>query len=63
MTLQEKLDYIRKNHPEVYEAICIDAPSVVENPTNPSERDLDHYNFWVDAIDEDEAQPLYHLVS
>lgn len=61
MSLEEKLRYLDENHPEVYEAIRVTAPDLVENPSSPSPEDLDMYNFWIDAIDEDEAQPLYHL--
>ena len=64
MTLSMKLKYLRKHYPEILEAIKINAPNLIENPNNPSERDIDHYNFWIDAIlDEDEAQPLYHFLT
>ena len=62
MTLREKLEYLRTHHPEIYETLQVVVPDLVKDPENPSERDLDQYNFWIDAIDEDEAQPLYHLV-
>lgn len=61
MTLREKLEYLREKHPELYETLQVVVPDLVKDPENPSERDLDQYNFWIDAIDEDEAQPLYHL--
>jgi len=61
MTLEEKLRYLQENHPEIYEVLCITVPGLVENPSSPTAKDLDQYNFWIDAIDEDEAQPLYHL--
>ena len=64
MTLEEKLSEVREKYPEVYEAICVDAPELVGNPSEASAEDLDHYNFWIDAIlDEDDAQHLYHLVN
>ena len=62
MTLREKLEYLREKHPEIHETLQVVVPDLVKDPENPSERDLDQYNFWIDAIDEDEAQPLYHLV-
>ena len=62
MTLKEKLEYLRTHHPEIYETLQIVVPNLVEDPEHPTEEDVDHYNFWIDAIDEDEAQPLYHLV-
>jgi len=61
MTLEEKLRYLQENHPEVYEVICNNLPNLVDNPSSPTPEDLDEYNFWIDSIDEDEAQPLYHL--
>lgn len=61
MTLEEKLDYLEKNHPEIYEVLCNNVPNLVARPSEPSEDDLNEYNFWIDSIDEDEAQPLYHL--
>ena len=62
MTLRTKLDYLRFNYPEILEAIRICAPNLIKNPDNPTEEDLDQYNFWIDAIDEDEAQDLYHSI-
>ena len=61
MTLREKLRVIKEDYPEVYEVLKVCVPNLVENPEDPSLDDLDHYNFWIDSIDEDEAQPLYHL--
>ena len=61
MTLQEKLRYLQERHPEIYETLCITVPGLIENPSSPTSDDLDEYNFWIDALDEDEAQPLYHL--
>ena len=63
MTLQEKLEELKVNHPEIYEVLCTTVPDLVARPSSPTAKDLDHYNFWIDAIlDEDEAQHLYHLV-
>lgn len=61
MTLREKLREIEENYPEIYEVLSNTLPDLVNNPESPSVIDLDHYNFWIDAIDEDEAQHLYHL--
>jgi len=61
MTLREKLQYLEENHPEVYETLCLVVPDLVNDPENYSVEDIDHYNFWIDTIDEDEAQPLYVL--
>lgn len=62
MTLREKLNYLEENHPEVYKVLEEVVPELVKNPENPSYNDVDHYNFWIDSIDEDEAQPLYHFL-
>jgi len=62
MTLEEKLKEIENNHPEIYKVLCINMPDLVAQPSSPSARDLDEYNFWIDAIDEDEAQHLYHFM-
>ncbi len=62
MTLGTKLDYLRFNHPEILEILRQVVPNLVKDPDHPSEEDLDHYNFWIDALDEDEAQPLYHFL-
>lgn len=61
MTLEQKLRYLEENHPEIYQVLCTNVPGLVDNPSSPTAEDLDTYNFWIDAIDEDEAQPLYHL--
>ncbi len=61
MTLAEKLEYLKEKHPVVYEVLCSVTPNLVNNPSSPTVEDLDQYNFWIDSIDEDEAQPLYHL--
>ena len=63
MTLEEKLRYLKENYPEIYRVICTIVPNLVENPSSPTVEDLDQYNFWIDAIEEDEAQLLYHLDS
>jgi len=63
MTLEEKLKEIEEKYPEVYWALCADVPDLIARPSEASKRDLDHYNFWIDAIDEDEAQHLYHLTN
>lgn len=62
MTLEEKLRYIEEHHPEVHAVLKVCVPNLVDNPDNPTEKDVDHYNFWIDSIDEDEAQPLYHFL-
>lgn len=62
MTLSKKLEYLRNHYPEIVGALEADTPQLVKDPENPSARDIDHYNFWIDAIDEDEAQPLYHFL-
>ena len=62
-TLREKVQFIKENYPEVYMTLEVCVPNLLENPENPTPEDLDHYNFWVDSIDEDEAQPLYHLIN
>ena len=62
MTLKEKLEYLREHYPEVLGAIKADVPNIVEDPEHPTSHDLDHYNFWIDAILDDDAQLLYHLV-
>lgn len=61
MTLEEKLRYLEENHPEVYEVLCATVLDLVDNPSSPSKKDLDQYNFWIDSLDDDEAQPLYHF--
>ena len=61
MTLEQKLRYLEKNHPELYEALCITVPDLVAAPSSPSKQDLNQYNFWIDSLDMDEAQPLYHF--
>lgn len=60
-TLREKLREIEEKYPEIYEVLCSNLPDLVNDPESPSAKDLDEYNFWIDAIDEDEAQHLYHL--
>lgn len=60
-TLREKLREIEENHPEIYQVLSMNLPDLVNNPESPSVENLDEYNFWIDAIDEDEAQHLYHL--
>lgn len=62
MTLEEKLDELENNHPEVYAVLCNNVPDLVARPSSPSEEDLDEYNFWIDSLDEDEAQHLYHFM-
>jgi len=62
MTLEEKLRYIQEHHPEVYAVLEECVPNLVADPDNPTEEDVDHYNFWIDSIDENEAQPLYHFL-
>lgn len=62
MTFEEKLRYLDKNYPEVYEVLCITVPNLVENPPSPSLKDLEQYNFWIDSIDGDEALALYHYI-
>jgi len=61
MTLEQKLRYLEEKHPEIYEALCITVPGLVDNPSSPSKKDLDQYNFWIDSLDMDEAQSLYHF--
>lgn len=64
MTLAEKLRYLEEHYPEIHQVVCSVVPNLVANPDNPSEKDLDHYNFWIDGIlDEDDAQQLYHLTT
>ena len=60
MTLRAKLDYLRFNYPEILEALKVCVPNLVKNPDNPTPEDVNHYNFWIDSIDEDKAQILYH---
>ncbi len=62
MTLEEKLKELETNHPEVYEVLCNNVPNLVSRPSFPTENDLDEYNFWIDSLDEDEAQHLYHII-
>jgi len=62
MTLAEKLRYLKEHHPEVFEVLKVCVPDLIANPTNPKEEDVDHYNFWIDSIDPNEAQPLYHFL-
>lgn len=62
MPLSFKLEYLRFYHPEILEILRYVVPDLLKNPDNPSEEDLGHYNFWIDALDEDEAQPLYHFL-
>ncbi len=62
MTLRKKLNYLEENHPEVYKVLEEVVPELVKNPENPSYNDVSHYNFWIDSIDEDDAQPLYHFL-
>jgi len=62
MTLPEKLRYLKEKHPEIYEVLEVVVPNLIADPTHPSEEDLDQYNFWIDSIDIDEAQPIYHLL-
>lgn len=62
MTLKQKLEILKKDYPLIYKVLCHNVPKLVANPSSPSARDLDEYNFWIDSIDEDEAQPLYHLI-
>ena len=54
MALPEKLEYIRRNYPEVYGAIEADVPHIIKHPESPTAEDVDHYNFWVGAILDDE---------
>lgn len=62
MTLRTKLDYLRFNHPLILEVLRICVPNLIKNPDNPTPEDVDHYNFWIDSLDEDEAQDLYHFL-
>ena len=62
MTLREKLKYLQENYPEVYQVLEEVVPELVKNPESPCYNDVDHYNFCIDSIDEDEAQPLYHFL-
>ena len=59
MTLREKLRYISEHHPQLYELLKQVLPALVSRPETATSGDIDHYNFWIDSLDEDEALPLY----
>lgn len=61
-TLQEKLVILKDKHPEVYEVLVSVVPHLVEKPDEATKDELDQYNFWIDSLDEDEAQSFYHAI-
>jgi hypothetical protein len=62
MTLEEKLKEVKETHPEIYAILEAEVPDLIEHPDNPKVEELDNYNFWIDAIlDEDYAQQLYEI--
>ena len=61
--IRKKLQVIEEKYLEVYQVLCLTVPDLVARPSESTEKDLDQYNFWIDSIDEDEAQPLYHLTN
>lgn len=60
MTLEEKLRFLKSRYPNIYEKLCEVVPNLVDDPSNPSEYDLEEYNYWVTSAIEEDDIVLYH---
>ncbi len=61
MTLAEKLRYLEERYEHVFEVLKEVVPNLIDDPEHPTNEDLDSYNFWIDCLNEDEAQAFYHF--
>lgn len=61
MTLAEKLRYLEEHYPEAYQVVCCVVPNLASHPDNPSDDDIDFYNFMIDEVlDEYDYEQLYY---
>ena len=60
MTLEQNIREIEDNYPDLYEVLCDNVPDLIDNPSSPSEEDLEEYNYWIDSIDGDVSH-LFHF--
>ena len=60
MTLEQKLQNLKKAYPEIYQVIFNNLPNLVEDPEHPTAEDIEKYNLYLDAIQDDIVYQLHH---
>jgi hypothetical protein len=56
VTLEEKLEALQHNYPTVYIVLEKVVPHLVENPEEATIDEIDNYNFWVNVINNGDAE-------